>query len=364
MMLIIIICALVRWADARNDSHLLDDDDDDEQERKIDGQVNYLIAMFVVYALIVVILLVLRIKPYARYQKERIDCEKAEHLLRDMEEQTVTRNILEQLKNSEFRDKAWKIYRANSPQDLAESSRELKHAMLERITLETITKKIETINKAKQGLEDYDKSLMTTPRLQTQVSLNMFRGESRIDKLNKKYRSGQLHSQPGASSKRQREQAINSLREWANSFQMRHMRSSSADDSPSQSAKTRSHTIHPKLKLNMKKNKRSVLFEEDIKKEEKITTESLDPETPILFTTCVFDFDAPENTDPSLVSIKSNNEEEKSDVKCDQQEEDEVEQERENLLGDFFSPNEFATSSHIFKSSQSVVSLKSFSSLR
>lgn len=77
-----------------------------EEQEKINDQVNYLIAMFAVYALIVIVLLVLRIKPYARYQKERIDCEKAEHLLRDMEEQTVTRNILEQLKNSEFRDKA------------------------------------------------------------------------------------------------------------------------------------------------------------------------------------------------------------------------------------------------------------------
>ena len=105
----------------------------------------YIVGMVFIFAFIVFLLLLIRIKPSVKYHKDKLDREKAEHLLRGMEEQLVTKKILEQLRNEKFREKAWNIYHDGEISD----ETALRRFVNEETTLKNLHKKIENIHRSK-----------------------------------------------------------------------------------------------------------------------------------------------------------------------------------------------------------------------
>ena len=78
------------------------------------GATVYILVIFPIYSSFVLLLLILRIKPTFKHDYEGTDNVKAEKFLRSMYENTQTRNLLEQLRNENYRKRAWEIYNSVS----------------------------------------------------------------------------------------------------------------------------------------------------------------------------------------------------------------------------------------------------------
>ena len=77
-------------------------------------------------------------------------------LLKSMEAETVTKQILEQLRNKEYRKMAWKIYRGANHKSDDESESE---------TIQNLDKHIEGINSYKNELESKHRRMSTTSNI-------------------------------------------------------------------------------------------------------------------------------------------------------------------------------------------------------
>ena len=78
------------------------------------GATVYILVIFPIYSSFVLLLLILRIKPTFKHGYEGTDNVKGEKFLRSMYENTQTRNLLEQLRNENYRKRAWEIYNSVS----------------------------------------------------------------------------------------------------------------------------------------------------------------------------------------------------------------------------------------------------------
>jgi hypothetical protein len=106
------------------------------------GALMYIIFFLFIYGLIVVLVLLSKIKPTSNKKYRDDDTnEKTSHLLAKMQELSVTKSILEQLKDQSYRDKLWSIYR----QDTVEKDDETE--LKEEKIVRHIEKKIEILEK-------------------------------------------------------------------------------------------------------------------------------------------------------------------------------------------------------------------------
>jgi hypothetical protein len=108
--------------------------------------------VIIFYGLIVILVLVIRVKPKPNLgMRTEVDRKLAECLIRDIHEHTVTKTILEQLKDQEYRAKAWQIY---SSDKRGSRSLALNQSLLrkEPDILKTIDKRIETIERRNEFL--------------------------------------------------------------------------------------------------------------------------------------------------------------------------------------------------------------------
>ncbi len=105
------------------------------------GALIYIIFFLFIYGLIVVLVLLSKIKPTKNKYRDDDTNEKTSHLLAKMQELSVTKSILEQLKDQEYRDKLWSIYREDTTEK--DDEIELKDEKIVR----NIEKKIEILEK-------------------------------------------------------------------------------------------------------------------------------------------------------------------------------------------------------------------------
>ncbi|RNA43017.1 hypothetical protein BpHYR1_008530 [Brachionus plicatilis] len=137
-----------------NSSNLPDTEESvNKNESDPKGQILYMIVIMLIFAIIVVMILVTKVKPRKINLSEMADREKAEYLLRNMQEHVVTENILEQLRDKEYRSKAWDIYRSNSKgRRNSRLDRALKTK--EPDTIKKIDLKLENIQRSKKAIEE------------------------------------------------------------------------------------------------------------------------------------------------------------------------------------------------------------------
>jgi hypothetical protein len=117
------------------------------------GAKMYICVVLSLYSISLILLLLSRIKPATKKYKEDKDRERAEFLIKSMQEQTVTKGILEQLSNKEYRDKLWSIYLSHRKNSISCSDVNNRHFQNERNTLKNLEKKIETLKKIKIDLD-------------------------------------------------------------------------------------------------------------------------------------------------------------------------------------------------------------------
>lgn len=126
------------------------------------GEILYMMTIFSIFAMIVFLIIAAKVKPRKMDFNEIADREKARYLLRNMEEHVITENILEQLRNKEYRTKAWDIYRS--------SSKGRRNSRLDRAletkepdTIKQIDLKLENIQKSKKAIDErtFDESNST-----------------------------------------------------------------------------------------------------------------------------------------------------------------------------------------------------------
>lgn len=121
------------------------------------GAIWYTLVVLLFYAFIVFVVLIVRVKPKKnRDEPTNHDRDMAVSLMRGMREQTVTKSILEQLKDREYRAQVWRIYASDKR---SSRSSHLKKSLLlrEPDILKDIEKRIETIDR-----NNYD--FMLTPQ--------------------------------------------------------------------------------------------------------------------------------------------------------------------------------------------------------
>lgn len=116
------------------------------------GEILYMIVIMLIFAIIVVLILVAKVKPSRINLNEMADREKAEYLLRNMQEHVVTENILEQLRDTEYRSKAWDIYRSSKGRRNSRLDRALMTK--EPDTIKNIDLKLENIQRSKKAIEE------------------------------------------------------------------------------------------------------------------------------------------------------------------------------------------------------------------
>lgn len=121
----------------------------------VSGAKMYVWSVMSIYAIIVILLLIYRLKPYtlnvSDYENERTDAEK---LLRYIEEQTIKRDILEKLGDEEYRKKLWNIY--NSDGNIIKVNEE-EHNAREEAVVKNLQKKIEDLEiKTKKSTDIID----------------------------------------------------------------------------------------------------------------------------------------------------------------------------------------------------------------
>ena len=109
------------------------------------GASMYIWVIISIYSTFVLLLLILRVKP--KGGTEATDRVKGEKFLRNMHENTHTRHILEQLRNENYRKKAWEIYNSdsNKKNETIVSEREEK-------TLRNLHKKIHELKSRKHSI--------------------------------------------------------------------------------------------------------------------------------------------------------------------------------------------------------------------
>jgi hypothetical protein len=120
------------------------------------GAQFYVIIVVLFYSLFACLVLVIRIKPKKKIRKEDKERERAEHLIRGMQDYLVTKKILEQLSNKEYRDRAWSIYRSNDANNRRDSQFERSLLLKEENIIKNIEKKIEDINRRKSNLKEFE----------------------------------------------------------------------------------------------------------------------------------------------------------------------------------------------------------------
>lgn len=112
------------------------------------GAIWYTLIVLFFYGFIVFVVLIIRVKPKKnRDEPGNQDRDMAESLMRrGMREQTVTKSILEQLKDTEYRAQAWRIYASDKRES---RSNHLNKSLLlrEPDILKDIEKRIETIDR-------------------------------------------------------------------------------------------------------------------------------------------------------------------------------------------------------------------------
>jgi hypothetical protein len=142
-------------------SHFMGDEDEQERSKESLGAKLFVVLMLGLYAAITMVLLIGKVKPSTENNQEKRDLARQGFLLHDVEEQTATKKILEQLKDPGYRDQIWSIYRTNGTTnnnslrcDASEiSASQLKISEAEKNTLRDIDKKIAIIQKHDKKLE-------------------------------------------------------------------------------------------------------------------------------------------------------------------------------------------------------------------
>lgn len=117
------------------------------------GAFLYMVVIMLIFAAIVLLILVAKVKPRKLNVTDTADREKAEYLLRNMQEHVVTEKILEQLRNREYRSKAWDIYRSHH-KGRRNSKLERTLEIKELDTIKNIDQKLENIQRSKKELEE------------------------------------------------------------------------------------------------------------------------------------------------------------------------------------------------------------------
>lgn len=135
----------------------------------------YMIVVIVFYGLVVFLVLVIRVKPKKRGANES-DRKLAESLVRGMRDQSVyTRSILEQLKDREYRAKAWDIYVSGRRRD-SRSLQTFRQSLLLKETdvLKRIEKQIEVIERRSDFLARPDLNSTKFGNFKTEIFIDFF----------------------------------------------------------------------------------------------------------------------------------------------------------------------------------------------
>ena len=175
----------------------------------------YILVILSIYSSFVLLLLILRVKPTFKHGYEGTDNVKGEKFLRSMHENTQTRNLLEQLRNENYRKRAWEIYNSVSKNKLriTDSEREER-------TLKYLHKKILRLKTRKQSIfysaRLQSNSISVPDSIDTSIPL--------IFKLNKQNTLSVNTSTEALKNqdfliKNEFEQTTKKLRDWAKSFE-------------------------------------------------------------------------------------------------------------------------------------------------
>ena len=130
------------------------------QIEQIHGQVMFIITIMLTYSLLVFLVLVRNVKPRRQQLKANKDVEIGEFLLKSMHNQTVNKVILEQLRDKEYRAKAWDIY--NKDRLDKDARFEEKLLLYEDETLKKLDKHIDHIKQFENDL--INKHLIVDPK--------------------------------------------------------------------------------------------------------------------------------------------------------------------------------------------------------
>lgn len=105
----------------------------------------YLIVVILLYSLGALFVLISRVKPSSVNLNDYSNTKSTENLIKKMRDQTDTRKLLEQLKDLEFRKRAWSIYRKDS--EGLDRRGSLFYIKNEQNILKNLEKKIQIIKK-------------------------------------------------------------------------------------------------------------------------------------------------------------------------------------------------------------------------